>query len=58
MSNQDADELRKQLNRAIEVLQPYALSSGPFNNIQNLETAIRLARLYLSRAERLLERLP
>jgi hypothetical protein len=54
----DFDEVRKLLYRVIDLLQPYALSSGPFNNVQNLETAIGLARFYLSRAERLIDRLP
>jgi len=35
----------------IDVLQLYARTSGPFKNVQNLETAIGLARFYLSRAE-------
>jgi hypothetical protein len=48
-----ADELRRHLNQVIEILQPYALSSGGFQNTKNLETAIGLARLHLSRAERL-----
>jgi hypothetical protein len=52
-----ADEGRL-LYRVIVLLHPYARSSGPFNNVQNLETAIGLARFYLSCAERLIDRLP
>jgi hypothetical protein len=53
-----ANELRKHFNRAIAILQPYPLSSGPFNKRRNLETATRLARLYLSRAEKILDEMP
>jgi hypothetical protein len=40
----------------IDILQPYALSSGPINK-QNATTAIRLAAVYLSSADRALDRL-
>jgi hypothetical protein len=58
MTDQRADEVRKHLNRVIEILQPYALSSGPFNNPKTVETAIGLARFYLQRAELALSRMP
>jgi hypothetical protein len=57
MSDQATDELRRHLNQVIKILQPYALSSGPINK-QNAETAIRLAAIYLSWADRALDRLP
>jgi hypothetical protein len=40
----------------IDILQPYALSSGAINK-QNATTAIRLAAVYLSSADRALDRL-
>lgn len=58
MTDCAADDLRRHLNHVIEILQPYALSSGAFSNPKNLETAIGLARVYLDRAERLLDKLP
>jgi hypothetical protein len=57
MADQVADELRRHLSQVIEILQPYALSSGPINK-QNATTAIRLAAVYLSWADRALDRLP
>jgi hypothetical protein len=57
MPDQTADELRKYLSQVIDILQPYALSSGPINK-QNATTAIRLAAVYLSWADRALDRLP
>jgi hypothetical protein len=57
MSDQTADELRKYLSQVIDILQPYALSSGVINK-QNATTAIRLAAVYLSWADRALDRLP
>jgi hypothetical protein len=47
MTDQATDELRRHLSQVIEILQPYALSSGPINK-QNATTAIRLAAVYLS----------
>jgi hypothetical protein len=42
MNDQATDEIRRHLSQVIEILQPYALSSGPLNK-QNATTAIRLA---------------
>lgn len=52
-----ADELRRHLNQVINILQPYALSSGPIDK-QRVETAIKLAAVYLAWAGRAIERLP
>jgi hypothetical protein len=57
MTDQVAGELRKHLNQVINILQPYALSSGSINK-QQADTAIRLAAVYLSWADRALGRLP
>jgi hypothetical protein len=57
MTDQVADELRKHLNQVINILQPYALSSGPINK-QQADTAIKLAMVYLQWADRALDRLP
>jgi hypothetical protein len=56
MDDRAADE-RRHLNQVIQILQPYALSSGPLNK-QHVETAVRLAAVYLSWADRAIERLP
>jgi hypothetical protein len=50
MNDPATDELRGHLSRVIAILQ-YALSSGTINNT----TAIRLAAVYLSWADRPLE---
>jgi hypothetical protein len=57
MNDQATDEIRRHLSQLIEILRPYALSSGPLNK-QNATTAIRLAAVYLSLADRALDRLP
>jgi hypothetical protein len=57
MTDQVADDLRRHLNQVITILQPYALSSGPINK-QHADTAIKLAAVYLSWADRALDRLP
>jgi hypothetical protein len=57
MNDQVADEIRRHLDQVISILPPYALSSGPINK-QNATTAIRLAAVYLSWADRALDRLP
>jgi hypothetical protein len=57
MADQVADELRRHLNQVIQILQPYALSSGPIDK-QHATTAIRLAAVYLVWADRALNRIP
>jgi hypothetical protein len=57
MTDQVADELRKHLNQVINILQSYALSSGPIDK-QQADTAIKLAMVYLQWADRALDRLP
>lgn len=57
MNDPATDELRKHLNQVINILQPYALSSGPIDK-QRVETAIRLAAVYLAWADRATEKLP
>jgi hypothetical protein len=57
MNDQATDEIRRHLNQVITILQPYALSSGPLDK-KNATTAIRLAAVYLSWADRALDRLP
>jgi hypothetical protein len=51
------DELREQLNRVIEILRPYARSSGRFNDPADVRTAIASAEVALSRARRLASKL-
>jgi hypothetical protein len=51
------DELRQHLNQVINILQPYALSSGPIDK-QRADTAIKLAAVYLQWADRAVGRLP
>ena len=57
MNDQATDEIRRHLNQVITILQPYALSSGSLDK-QNATTAIRLAAVYLSWADRALDKLP
>jgi hypothetical protein len=45
------NDIRAQLSMAIQVMRPYAQSSGSFNDWQDLRHAIRLARQYIERAE-------
>jgi hypothetical protein len=45
------NEIRQQMGLVIQVLQPYARSSGPFNDWDDLRVAIKLARQYVERAE-------
>jgi hypothetical protein len=52
-----SNELREHLNRVIEILRPYAQSSGRFHNLQDVTNAINLAGMSLSRAERLVSKL-
>jgi hypothetical protein len=57
MNDQVADEIRRHLDQVISILQPYVLSTAPINK-QNATTAIRLAAVYLSWADRAPDRLP
>jgi hypothetical protein len=50
------DEIRSQLLTVLQVLQPYARSTGRFHNVDDLRAAISLASQYLKRAELLAER--
>jgi hypothetical protein len=52
------DELREQLIRVVEILQPYARSVGAFHNMEDVRTAITLATLSLRRAKRIASKLP
>jgi hypothetical protein len=53
------NDIRQQMGLVIQVLQPYARSSGPFNDWDDLRVAIKLARQYIERAELLADhRLP
>jgi hypothetical protein len=53
------NDIRSQMGLVIQVLRPYAQSSGSFNDWQDLRHAIRLARQYIERAELLTDhRLP
>jgi hypothetical protein len=52
-----SNELREHLARVVEILRPYAQSSGQFHSQQDVATAISLASVSLSRAGRLVERL-
>jgi hypothetical protein len=45
------NDIRQQMGLVIQVLQPYARSSGQFNDWDDLRVAIRLARQYVERAE-------
>jgi hypothetical protein len=58
MTNNDhaSNELREHLARVIEVLRPYAQSAGRFHNPKDVQTAINLASISLSRAERVASR--
>jgi hypothetical protein len=51
------DEIRAQLLTVLQVLQPYARSTGQFHNIDDLRAAITLALQYLERAQLLALRL-
>jgi hypothetical protein len=45
------NEIRSQLAMVIQILQPYARSSGPFNDWRDLRTAIGIALQYVERAQ-------
>ena len=49
-----ADELRKHLNQVINILQPYALSSGSIKSSRPTQ----LSMVYLQWADRAIEKLP
>jgi hypothetical protein len=54
MNNLQSDAVREQLRQAVVILRPYAMSSGPFHDPQDLREAIILAQHALERAQKLL----
>jgi hypothetical protein len=44
------NEIRQQMGLVVQVLRPYAQSSGPFNDWNDLRTALRAAEHALERA--------
>ena len=49
-----ADQIREQLRQVVAVVRPYAMSSGPFNELCDVRAAVNLAMHALERAQRLL----
>ena len=53
-----ASEIREQLHRVIEILRPYANSTGKFHNSADVRVAISLAQVALERAAHLAAKQP
>ena len=47
------DEIREQLQQVVAVVRPYAQSTGPFHDIEDVRSAITLAQHLLERAKEL-----
>jgi hypothetical protein len=47
------DEIREQLQQVVAVIRPYAQSAGAFHDVDDVRSAITLAKHLLERAEEL-----
>jgi hypothetical protein len=56
MTDPQSDQIREELRQAVVILRPYAMSSGPFHDADDLNEAVTLAMHALERAKRLLGR--
>ena len=45
------DEIREQLRQIVAVCRPYAQSSGPFHDLDDVRSAISLMKTLLAKAE-------
>jgi hypothetical protein len=56
MTDPQSDQVREQLRQAVVIMRPYAMSSGPFHDPDDLNEAITLSMHCLERAKKLLGR--
>lgn len=51
MSTTVHDEIREQLQQIVAVLRPYAQSTGPYHDLDDVRSAITLSKMLLAKAE-------